>query len=293
MTVRRIQRLLGHVGVTNAANNNPYASGKAEACRHSFTTFDGHSLAYYTVGGSEENDGPAVILAHGFTAESVGNWFVPKVAQKLAQRGFRTFALDLRGHGKSARLINPEEYADDAEARDILELAKHLNLAQYSLVGYSHGSIEVAKVLDSEKVCCAVLGGIGDAFTELEWRQEYGVGVIAVALETRASGEAVSEAQAGGWVGPPAETERAKQAMLALAAVQRGQSVTTRAELRACTKPVLTINGDRDDSNGSKQALAGLFQHGESVTVAGDHGTAVGDPAFASALIDFLGRHAR
>lgn len=121
-----------------ASQDELYRNAKALAVQQEFRSFDGKLMRYYTHAHypNLEGNAPAVILAHGFTGQAVSSWFFPKsLAPHLAKLGFRVYALDLRGHGNSARCTDPDDYKDDASSKDIAALASHLGLSRYHAVG--------------------------------------------------------------------------------------------------------------------------------------------------------------
>jgi len=153
-----------------------------------------------------------------------------------------------------------------------------LKLQRYAVVGYSHGSIEAAKLLVSDKrVSCAVLGGIGDGLADENWKVRHGVGKLAAELEAKVAQMFLEE-------------RRGQEAcvLLAWAGVQHGQSVTSAEELATVQVPVLCINGMRDTDNGSKDNLASLIPGSELLWVEGNHATAMADPNFCSNILRFL-----
>lgn len=77
----------------------------------------------------------AVVLVHGFGA-STTEWRL--VVPALRAAGFRTVAMDLRGHGWSTR---PDgDYSIAAQAALVVELLDHLGVERFALVGHSWGS---------------------------------------------------------------------------------------------------------------------------------------------------------
>lgn len=89
----------------------------------------GGALSYVDVG-----DGPAVLLLHGFPTWSyLWRTLVPVLASR-----FRVIAADLLGHGESAR---PDDSRLDvaAQAGYVQELADHLGIDRYAVVGHAHG----------------------------------------------------------------------------------------------------------------------------------------------------------
>jgi pimeloyl-ACP methyl ester carboxylesterase len=61
-------------------------------------------------------------------------------------------------------------------------------------------------------------------------------------------------------------------------------------DLKAATRPVLVVTGEHDDLTGSPFPLAKAFPDGRAVILPGrDHMTAVGDPGYKRAVLEFLG----
>lgn len=76
-----------------------------------------------------------VVLVHGFGA-TLNEWAT--VVPALTAAGWRTIALDLRGHGWSSR---PDgDYTLDGQARLVLALLDRLGVDRFALVGHSWGS---------------------------------------------------------------------------------------------------------------------------------------------------------
>ena len=91
---------------------------------------DGCRLAYRSGGPA---DGTAVLLLHGMAGRS-DTW--DGVAGALIDAGRRVIALDLRGHGRSARATS---YPLSDFSTDVITLLDQLDLAQVDLVGHSLG----------------------------------------------------------------------------------------------------------------------------------------------------------
>ncbi len=83
--------------------------------------------------------GPPIILLHGMYA-SMHDW--DTLLPILAASGYQVFAPDLPGHGKSARLENPQDYHAEHMAAELeawiesLHLPEPLRLVGHSLGGY-------------------------------------------------------------------------------------------------------------------------------------------------------------
>src|SRR5579872_2878503 len=101
--------------------------------RRTFTGADGLKLLAEATG---EGGRGEVLLAHG-GGQTRHAW--KKAAQALAERGWRAVALDLRGHGES-EWSPAGDYALDAFARDLIEVARQMN-GRPALIGASLGGI--------------------------------------------------------------------------------------------------------------------------------------------------------
>ena len=134
----------------------------------SFASFDGTRIAY-----SDEGEGPAVILLHGFGMDGLDNYgpfdrLLPKLertnallretfgaapplpsppaegrpglAVRLREAGARVIVPDMRGFGASDKPRDTVAYADSAMARDVIALVRHLGLDAVDVLGFSMGS---------------------------------------------------------------------------------------------------------------------------------------------------------
>ena len=88
----------------------------------------------------------------------------------LINEGYKVIVPDLRGNGDSDKPQDEKAYDNDAEVKDIMQLIDHLGVRKYTAIGYSRGSIVLAKLLTKDKrVDKAVLGGMGVDFTNPDW----------------------------------------------------------------------------------------------------------------------------
>ncbi|MEE4544987.1 alpha/beta fold hydrolase [Streptomyces sp. V4-01] len=85
-------------------------------------------------------DGPPVLLLHAL-GEDRGSW--REVAAALARDGWRTLAVDLRGHGDSG---HPGSYAYESMRDDVLALLDVLRIDQVTLVAHSMGTVPASLV---------------------------------------------------------------------------------------------------------------------------------------------------
>jgi len=235
-----------------------------------FSSFDKAKI-YYEVNGK----GQPVLLIHGFTNRG-SDWKKKPLYDSLIANGFKVILVDLRGGGLSDKPHQAEAYANDAEARDLMGLLKWLNIKKYGAVGYSRGSIILARLLVLDKnISKAVIGGMGTDFTNPLWPRRV---AIYEALMYDSSG----------FDGLKQRIATTGMDRLALAYQQKGQPSTSREALSKLKQKVLIICGDKDEDNGKAQALQQLIPHSRFVSVPGDHNGAWGMKEFAAETVSFL-----
>ena len=241
-----------------------------------FTSFDGTRIHYVAQG-----QGAPVVLLHGFT-NTLGMWLATPLYRELLTLGYRVVALDLRGNGQSAKPPSLAGYEHDAEARDVQALATTLGLRHYQVVGYSRGAIIAARVLVLDpRVTAAVLGGMGEGFTNPNWPRR-------LAFYKALKGDTTSQELAGFL----AYVQQRGFDRQTLAWQQQAQPSTSAAALAQVKVPVLVISGLDDHDNGSAEALASLLPAATVRRVPGVHNTTASTPAFAHEVSTFLRQHA-
>lgn len=243
---------------------------------HRFKSFDGVEIAWRTLG-----EGRPTLMLHGFLANAEFNWFAPGIAAAVAATGRQVIAPDLRGHGHSAAPVAPAAWPADVLAADQEALIAHLGLTDYDLVGYSLGARTAVRMLTrGARPAKLVLGGMGDSGL-------MAAGARAAMFEDSIRhGEAAKDPRAG----------RRVQAMMAasglvpeaMLGVLTSFVATSEAQLRALDLPTLVIAGIADDDNGSAEGLAAMMGDARAVRVAGDHLSAVMEPALAAEIASFL-----
>ena len=245
--------------------SNPVDSGAY------FRSFDGTKI-YYEVKGT----GEAVLLVHGFIVNGQ-SWKRAELYKDLLAKGYKVIILDQRGNGFSDKPHDSTAYDNDAEAKDIMGLMKHLRIKKYSAIGYSRGSIIVSRLLALDKnIKKAVMGGMGAEFTNPQWPRR-------IMFYHALRGDSVPELKA--------MVDNVKKQGLdqqALAYLQRSQPSTSKEELGKLKQPVLIICGDKDSDNGSAKELADLFKHSTYKITPGDHGGASRTKEFSTEVISFL-----
>lgn len=236
-----------------------------------FASFDSTKIYYERTG-----SGRPVLLVHGFTGSSA-SWRNAPLLKQLIANGFEVISVDLRGNGKSGKPKTDNGYAEDAEAKDLMGLMAFLKKNAYDVVGYSRGSIITARLLVLDKhVSKAILGGMGDGFTDPDWPRRL--------LFYRAlSGEPVQEL-----AGFMASARSRGLDTVQLAWQQKHQPSTPPAVLQKLKQPVLLLDGDEDKDSGSVEALAAMLKNAQTKIVKGTHNTAASSEAFAEEVIRFL-----
>ena len=236
-----------------------------------FTSFDGTKIHFELNG-----KGKTVVLIHGFIVDGE-SWKRTALYDELLMAGFQVITLDMRGNGQSGKPHDPQAYANDAEAKDIMGLVSRLGLRKYSIIGYSRGSIIVSRLLVLDKrVNKAVMGGMGSDFTNPEWPRRK---MFYRAL----MGDSVPELKA-----MVKNVQASGLDQLALAYLQKEQPSTSKEALSKVKQRVLVICGRDDSDNGSAEDLSRLIPKAVFKTIPGDHGGAVRTREFAEAVKLFL-----
>jgi pimeloyl-ACP methyl ester carboxylesterase len=236
-----------------------------------FKSFDGTNI-YYEVRGN----GQPVLLVHGFIVNGQ-SWKRTELYKDLLKQGYKVIILDQRGNGFSDKPHDSTAYDNDAEAKDIMGLMKHLTIKKYSAVGYSRGAIIVARLLILDKnISRAVMGGMGADFTDPQWPRR-------ILFYRALSGDSIPEL-----LGMVNNVKKQGLDQQALAYLQRSQPSTSKQELASVRQPVLIICGDKDADNGSAKGLADLFQRPTYKITPGDHGIASRTKEFSEEVIKFL-----
>lgn len=237
-----------------------------------YKSFDGIKIYYEVIG-----DGFPVILVHGFSGTGEG-WKKGQLYNDLLTAGYKVIILDQRGNGRSDKPHTDAGYANDAEAKDIMGLATSLGLKQYDIVGYSRGSIITSRVFVLDKrVKKAVMGGMGDAYTNPEWPRRI-----------HAYKALMGDTSFHDVDGMIKYIRSNPFDELALAYQQKWQPSTSKQELAKVKIPVLLINGTDDHDGGDEIALNNAITGSKLVHVPGDHNAAGRTPEFSKAVVDFL-----
>jgi pimeloyl-ACP methyl ester carboxylesterase len=239
---------------------------------------DGVELAYHELG-----EGRAVILLHGLFSDANVNWIKFGHAARIAAKGFRVIAPDLRAHGQSGKPHGAEHYPKGILARDLRELVAHLGVTDFDLGGFSLGSrTTVEGVGEGVRPRRAILGGAGlEGLRNWERRKTFFLEAI----------ELFDKVQRGDphWLSiqfmKSQKVDRVSAALLLESFEDAFMSW-----LEAFTMPTLVVCGDQDDDNGSAEELANVLPNAVFREVPGTHMSSVTKPPFGEAIAEFLSR---
>jgi pimeloyl-ACP methyl ester carboxylesterase len=161
--------------------------------------------------------GEPVVLIHGLHSSAEINWGIPGIIADLA-RDHRVIALDLPGHGRSARPEDETAYGLQV-IEDVVLLLDHLKIAKAHVVGYSLGGMVALKLIAKhpDRALSGTIGGMG-------WLRE---------------GSRLQQL----WGRMPAREGRRTPSAFVRSI---GQFALTEDELKTITVPVKIIVGDRD-----------------------------------------------
>lgn len=85
-----------------------------------------------------QNEGPAVILLHGFPESSI-MW--TDLLKEAAKEGYRVVAFDQRGYSPGARPKGIENYHINELTKDVLAVANKFDFDSFHLVGHDWGAV--------------------------------------------------------------------------------------------------------------------------------------------------------
>lgn len=241
---------------------------------------DGTRIAYDVTG-----EGKPVLLIHGFASSREQNWGSTGWIGRLAQSGFRVVSFDCRGHGHSDKPHDPAAYGPHM-IDDILAVMHAAALQDAFVMGYSMGAMLAIRflMLHPERARRVVVAGLGENYfaEQQSWREMIADAMLAddpgLVEDREARGFRVFGGQKG-------------KDRVALSACMRSPRHMYRPEeLKTSKRPVLVVAGENDMLVGSPFPLAKAFADGRAVILPNkDHMTAVGDPGYKRAVLEFFG----
>jgi pimeloyl-ACP methyl ester carboxylesterase len=253
------------------------------------TSADGLRIAYEVAG-----EGRPIILIHGFASDRVQNWKAPGWYATLNGAGFKVIALDCRGHGESDKPHDASFYGHDKMASDVIAVMRSADVERAQIMGYSMGGMISMVVLmhHAAQVQKLIIGGVGGRYLVPAGMSEATINdtarrkkIAAALIEPDIT--KVTDPEALGFRKFAEQAGKDIRALAACMSADRHQF--TSGELARSTRPVLVVDGEKDDLAGTAQELALAFADGRGVTVPKrDHMTTVGDKVYKQAVLEFL-----
>ncbi len=231
---------------------SPDPPARSHLVTERLASFDGWPLVVDQVG---SRVGPPVVLLHGLRSSAYVNWHRPGTVDAIVAAGFRVFAPDARGHGRSGNLKRRPLRDEGAMAKDVIAIADHYGVDEMHLVGYSMGSMVAIGVTALDpRVRSLVLGGLG-------------IEGLAGRIRLRRGPSAIVRGTHSGL------------------GVDRGLGVSLLEQIRV---PTLFVAGKDDWLIGSPDSLAAAVPGARAVTVPGRHLSAPRSEEFRRAIVAFL-----
>jgi pimeloyl-ACP methyl ester carboxylesterase len=255
-----------------------------------FFSSNGVKIRYIVVG-----TGEPVILVHGFA----GNLDVWRSLIADLSKDHEAIALDCRGHGKSDKPHEPEQYGIEM-VNDITRLMDHLQIRNAHVIGYSMGAGIVMKMLveHHDRFLTAVIGA-NRGFRAEDLEQQ------ASLTKYLQSGMSFSEAviAAAPPDAPPLSAEQ-REALKrddpnhdtkALAAQRLGNKglIVNPESLKANKVPTLVIYGGNDHPEGYADLKKELSSAEYEIIPSAGHAGAVQSQEFVKDVRAFLQEHQR
>jgi pimeloyl-ACP methyl ester carboxylesterase len=239
-----------------------------------------------------EGRGEPVVLIHGFLMDAEVNWIKPGVVKSLAET-HRVIALDLRGHGKSAKPYEAEHYGEKM-VKDVVRLMDYLEIHRAHIVGYSFGAAIAMKMLVTEpgRFKSATIAG-SSGYTEYfdsSW-PETQTGHLD-------EGMSVLDALMATFNHPPERKPVLERALgyhdarvIAAITKTRQALIVTQEQLKSNAVPTLVIHGSQEERSTREaiEKLDGVLSNARFQTIDGaNHWTAFRRPEFSRALKEFF-----
>lgn len=200
---------------------------------------NGDIKIYYEV----EGEGSPLVLHHGLTG-FLESWRELGYVDAL-RNDYRLILMDARGHGKSDKPHNPEDYTMEHRVGDVTAILDDLDIGKAHFFGYSYGGrigFELAK-LAPERVRSLIIGGAGprrgdpDAPNPVLQLLEAGPEAIVAGFEQ------------SGPITPDTKARLLVNDHKALIAIVKSPWPNLEGDLPGMTMPFLVFVGESDDLN--------------------------------------------
>lgn len=238
---------------------------------------------------SDQGAGDGVVLVHGFAASTQENWTKAGWISMLTRANRRVVAVDLRGHGESAKPHEPGAYSLRLMAGDVLAVVEHLQLKKPDLIGFSLGARVALELLRQrgDRFLLGVYCGVGEVL--LSPRLDRDPEAFARAMEAASADEANDDMARRFRL----FAEGQGQDLKALAACSRGLNASgtgwSREVLSTIKNESLVVAGSGDDLAGAPEPLAACFPNAKAKRIPGcGHMDCLTQPMFKGAVMDFL-----
>ena len=205
----------------------------------------------------------------------------PEVKRKLDKLRSRIVMPDLRAHGQSAKPHEREAYPHDVLVRDAEALVEHLGLHDYDLGGFSLGARTAVRcVLAGLRPGKLVLGGMGlEGLAGWDRRAAFFIDAIDRFEEVKHGDPAFMAV---------AFMKTQKVDRVAARLLLQAVDDTPESEIAGVTMPTLVVCGEKDQDNGSPEALAAALPDGRFAEIPGTHMSSVTEPELSEAIVRFL-----
>jgi pimeloyl-ACP methyl ester carboxylesterase len=245
-----------------------------------FQAADGVEIAFDGIG-----EGPPTVMVHGFAANRQQAWRANDWYEALIDAGREALALDLRGHGGSAKPRDPEFYAIPRMADDVVGLLDRCELKRADIIAHSLGARLLLDLLvrRPERIRTATLIGVGETLLR----------------PPRDPGPMIAAFEADDPMSVDDETARSFRAFAdstgadreALVAVLRAPRTPVDVEaLKGVEVPVLVVGAGTDPFAGAPDPLADAIPGARAVTIRGTtHHSVLADPRTKVAVFEALG----
>ncbi len=267
-------------GRTNAARglHIPRACPRGPLTMAQFEN-NGLTLAYDDIGAGE-----LIVLVHGFASNRNENWRRVGWYGAIERKRMRLLALDVRGHGESAKPHDAQAYKSEALVSDVIALMDQAGVDRAHVLGYSMGArIALATALAHPgRIDHLIIGGIGDKlFDPPREGRPLSEAMLAENPESISDPLLKSFRQFANEQGEDRK---------ALAACAGGLDFRlTRDALSGLPVPTLVVAGARDALAGSADGLAQAVPGARAITLPGcDHFSAIPHALFKASVFDFL-----
>jgi pimeloyl-ACP methyl ester carboxylesterase len=244
--------------------------------------FDSDGTTIYYL---EQGSGTPAVLIHSMASKLRHSWADTGWIDHLGAR-HRVIALDCRGHGLSAKSLDPDFYTADKMADDVVRLLDHLGVARALVAGYSMGACVALNmaVRHGKRVRAIVIGGVSSRACKAPPREDLERLVATLNAEDLSS----CTDKAALFMRSFCERNGNDPKALAAFSLHRRPDVE-QAQLASIRAPVLIFAGTRDAIVQGVDELVASIPGARLMTLEGrTHLDALADPRFKQAAAEFF-----